>query len=417
MAPRLLLTATTPWPTAGRLAAAFARLSWRVDVIAPSDAPVLASRFVETVHCYSPFAPVYALKAAILASGADLVIPCDDRALRDLLQLHGDVVRSGERDVAALIARSLGAPEHYDTLIARPDFIAAAAALGIAVPRTRAIANEADFESGLAELGLPVVLKVDGSCGGDGVAVAYSRQEARAAYRRMSRPLSVSRLLARALARRDAHHLVSAVVPERPRLSMQAFIAGTQATMSFAAWRGEVRAALQFDVVASDGETGPAAIVRRVEDPAMAAAAAKLARRFGLCGLHGLDFVRDASGAVHLLEINPRATQTSALALGGGGDLAAALTVGATDAAVGPRGPAATQDLVALFPQGCLCAPTQPALGGAHFDVPWDDPALLRLCLVRRRRADVLSWLAGLEPAEHPASLRPGNHPAIASER
>lgn len=417
MVPRLLLAATTPWPTAARLAAAFTKLAWRVEAMVPSESPVRASRFLEKVHGYTPLAPVRSLKTAIVSSGADLVIPCDDRALRHLLRLHAHALEVRDRDLTALIARSLGAPEQYETMLARPAFIAAAEALGIAVPRTRAIASEGDFEAGLAEIGLPVVLKADGSWGGEGVKVAYTREEARAAYRRMSLPLPAWRLMLRALRRRDAHHFAAAFAPARPRLSMQAFISGTPATTSFAAWGGEVLAAVHFDVVESDGETGPASVVRRVDDPAMAAAARTLARHFGLCGLHGLDFIRDASGSVHLLEINPRATQTAALAPGEGHDLAAALAARAIGVDVRPREPLVTEDLVALFPQGCLRSPSQPALGAVHFDAPWDDSALLRACLARKPRTPLLQWVAGFEPAARPGHLRPGNHPAIASER
>ena len=417
MAPRLLLVATTSWPTAARLAAAFTKLSWHVEAMAPAGALVRSSRFAETVHRYAALAPMGSLQSAIACAGADLVIPCDDRAVSLLLKLHAEVTRPGNRDLAGLIARSLGAPEHYETMMTRPAFLAAAEALDIAVPRTLAIASEDEFETGLAEIGLPVVIKADGSWGGAGVAVAFSREEARAAYRRLSEPVSAARSVLRAVRRHDAHHLAAAFAPVRPRLSLQAFISGTPATTSFACWEGEVLSALHFDVVASDGNTGPASVVRRTEDPQMAEAARRLARRFRLSGLHGLDFIRDASGAVHLLEINPRATQTAALALGEGCDLVAALTARATGARTAPRTQAIENDLIALFPQEWRRDPASPHLAAAHHDVPWDDPALLRACLAEPSRFPFRPWLTKERQAMELASLPPGNHPALASER
>lgn len=417
MAPRLLLVATTSWPTAARLAAAFTKMLWHVEAMAPADALVRSSRFVETVHRYTALAPLNSLQAAIACAGADLVIPCDDRAVSLLLKLHARATRPGDRDVAGLIARSLGAPEHYETMMARPAFLAAATALGIAVPRTRAIACEDDFEAGLAEIGLPVVIKADGSWGGDGVAVACSREEARAAYRRLSEPVAPARSILRALRRGDAHHLAAAMAPVRPRLSMQAFVSGTPATTSFACWEGEVLSALHFDVVASDGDTGPASVVRGTEDSQMAEAARKLARRFRLSGLHGLDFVRDASGAVHLLEINPRSPQTAALALGEGRDLVAALAARAIGARPVPRTQVIANDLIALFPQEWRRDPSCPHLAAAHHDVPWDDPALLRACLAEPLRSPFRPRKTKERLAAALASLPPGNHHALASER
>lgn len=401
MAPTVLLAATTAWPSAARLAAGFAQLGWRVAIAAPSDAPARKSRFADTVHRYHGFASLSCLSAAIAASGADLIVPCDDRAVRRLLALHARSKRTGNGDIAARIGRSLGAVENYAAMFSRTAFIAEAEAAGIAVPRTRGIGSEKDLEDGLSAFGLPAVLKSDGSWGGDGVAIVRTREEARAAFRRMSRPLSRLRLAARAFNRGDTHYLTDALRPVHPVLSLQEFISGAPATTSFACWQGEVVAAIHMDVAVSQGGTGPASVVRRVGDPAMDDAMRKLARRFGLSGLYGLDFIRDASGTVHLLEINPRAPQTAALALGEGCDLLAALTARAAGTALHARAPATSADLIALFPQEWWRDPASPYLATAHHDVPWDDPAVLRLCLPRQVRAAKGKWMPRLRFASH----------------
>lgn len=401
MASTVLLAATAAWPSAARLAAGFARLGWRVDIAAPSDAPVRKSRFADTVHRYRGFASLSCLSAAIAASGADLIVPCDDRAVRRLLALHARSKRTGNHDVAAPISRSLGAVENYASMFSRTAFIAEAEAAGIAVPRTRGIESERDLEDGLSAFGLPAVLKSDGSWGGDGVAIVRTREEARAAFRRMSRPLSRLRLAARAFNRGDTHYLTEALRPVCPVLSLQEFIPGIPATASFACWQGEVLAAIHLDVAVSQGGTGPASVVRRIGDRAMDDAARKLARRFGLSGLHGLDFIRDASGAVHLLEINPRAPQTAALALGEGRDLLAALAARATGTALHARASATSAELIALFPQEWWRDPASPYLATAYHDVPWDDPAVLRLCLPKQARAAKGKWTTRLRFVSH----------------
>jgi hypothetical protein len=133
-------------------------------------------------------------------------------------------------------------------------------------------------------------------------------------------------------------------------------------------------------------------------------AARRIAARFGLSGLHGLDFVRDTNGAPWLIESNPRATPTSHLALGT--DLVASLAA-RLGAAVAPR-PAATQrDLVALFPQEWARNADSRHLHGAHNDVPWDDPALVRALVAETRACEspaLANWLPGLLAGPTPAA-------------
>ncbi len=125
----------------------------------------------------------------------------------------------------------------------------------------------------------------------------------------------------------------------------QRFISGKPATSAIACRDGQVLAAIHMDVVQMHGETGHASVIRRVDCAEMDRAARLIAARFKLSGLHGLDYMRDGEG-VHLLEINPRATQICHLTLGEGRDLPAALLD-----AQGTRGPVSPSDLIALFPQ------------------------------------------------------------------
>lgn len=373
--PKVLLSTTVLWPSAARLAGAFAEAGCAVDALFPARHPLAVSRYPARNFAYRPLASQRSLRAAIEQSRPDLVVPCDDRALTHLLNL-----KNGR--FAALVERSLGTPCHFDRLISRGGFIAAAREAGIAAPETIEVEDEHALDAALERLGLPAVLKVDGSWGGDGVAVARTREEARAAWRRFARPPSRLRSLARAARRGDPHHLLSAVSPVRSCVSLQRYVPGTPATSSFACWRGHVVAANHFDVVMTNGPRGPARVVRRIDDAAMDAAARKLARLFGLSGLHGLDYVRDGGGRAQLIEINPRATQTSHLALGHGNDLAAALVAGVTGRPVAERPAAATGDLIALFPQ--QWTRNSPWLERAWHDIPRSDPRVMEACLGSR---------------------------------
>ncbi len=379
MAPKILLTATVPWPSIARLAGGFAEAGCMVDALSPRWAPLTASRYVARNYPYRPLSPLASLHAAVDASQPDLIVPCDDRAVSQWLQLY-DAANRAEPGLAALIRRSLGNPENYSRLTSRCGFITAARKLGIVVPDTFRITNERDLDDRLSAFGLPAVLKADNSWGGDGVAIVRNHEEAVTNFRRLSSLSSRWRNLARALRRSDANYLFAALTPQTQSVSIQRFVPGMQATSVFATWEGKVVAAFHMDVLVAQDTTGPANVIRRIDNPEMDDAAKRIAQRYSLSGFHGLDYIRDFDGKAHLLEINPRAAQASYLPFGPTRDLPAALAACVARAEIACR-PALEADTVVFFPREWQRDPVSPYLVSAFHDVPWDDPAVLRACL------------------------------------
>lgn len=374
MAPRILLVTTVNWPSAARLASAFAGVGAHVEAVFPAGHVIAGSRFICGLHRYTALAPLTSIARAIAAAKPDLVVPCDDRAVAQLVRLDRGAMHE-------VIARSLGAPQNYPSLIARGAFIDAARAAGVLAPETIAVPMEDALDGALARLGFPAVLKADGSWGGDGVAIVRDAQQALAAFRRFATAPSRLRSLARAVKRRDVHFLREMVRPREMTVSVQRFVPGKPATSAFACWKGRVLAANHMEVLETMGSTGPASVMRRIECRKMDEAAVRIAERFGLSGLHGLDFIRDEAGVPHLIEINPRATQASAFALGPGHDLAAALTACVGPVVQGPRAAATKNAVIALFPQEWRRNPASDWLQSAYLDVPWDDPGVMTACL------------------------------------
>src|ERR1700684_4105458 len=103
---RILLSTTVDWPSTARLAGAFAGVGAEVQALLPAGHVAGKSRFLSDHHLYEPLFPRASLKRAIARAKADLVIPCDDRALAQLLAAGS----------AALLERSLGRVESYPTL-------------------------------------------------------------------------------------------------------------------------------------------------------------------------------------------------------------------------------------------------------------------------------------------------------------
>jgi hypothetical protein len=375
---KILLSTSVGWASVARLAHGFAAASCVVDAHAPGEAMLLASRYVKRRFAYHPLSPVASLRAAILGSRPDHVIACDDRAVAQMLKLYEESV-GRDPYLADLIQRSLGEPASYPELVSRVGFMARAKALGVRVPETQAITGEDDLDRFIADFGTPLVVKSDGSWGGDGVVVARTREQARAAHRRLGRTPSRLRCLARAVLRRDSHHITGAFSRKPAVVSAQQFIAGKSAASAFACWRGEVIGAIYYDVLVSQGETGPPNVIRRVDCQQLEEATRKIARHYRLSGIHGMDFIRDDKGDVYLLEINPRPTQGSTIAFGPGRDLPAALISRFLPGA-GMR-PPVSSDTVAIFPREWQRDPSSPYLTSAHHDVPWDDPGVLLACL------------------------------------
>ncbi len=397
---KILLAAATDWPFPARLAGAFTALDAKVEALCLKRSPLRQSGLAIRRHGFSPLKPLASLATAIAASAPDLVVPCDD-LMAELLWRLG----RARPDFAPLLARSCGDANVFPALSSRNDFLRQAAQAGAPAADTIALDAAADLERAIATFGLPLVLKADGSWGGDGVAIAASRAEAQAALAKFSRA-SRLRAVAVAMKRREPHLLVRARFPRPPQPGAQRFIPGRPATSSIACWQGKLLAANHFDVLVSNG-TGPATVLGVSHDPAMEETARRLAACFGLSGLHGLDYMRGEDGQLRLLEINPRATPSAHLALGPDHDLAAALLTAAGHPM--PDRPAATrQDRIALFPQEWRRDPQSPHLATAYHDLPQDDPALA--AALDWRPAALTSFsqtfpsLPGLDPArESPA--------------
>jgi hypothetical protein len=374
---KILLASTMNWPSVARYAGGFAAAGCTVEALAPKGATVTASRYLSRHHRYVPLWPLTSWRGAIEESKPDLVVACDDRAVQQMLRLHARAPKGSL--IADLVQRSLGTPESCTLIMTRNACMAEARAMGIRVPDTLAVRNENELDAALLSLGYPAVLKADGSWGGDGVIIARARDEAFAAFRKLSRGPSRARSLARAVKRRDAHHLSAALTPSRPAVSIQCYVEGAPAASAFAAWKGDLVGSIYYDVLIADGTIGPPNVIRRIDDAEIDRATRLVAAHFGLSGIHGMDFIRDASGDVHLLEINPRATQGGTFAFGPGHDLPSALAacVSPTDA----MRATIANDLVAIFPREWQRDPVSPYLRSAHHDVPWDDPEVVRASL------------------------------------
>ncbi len=406
--PTVLLVATSHWFPAARFAMALAQAGCRVEAVCPSRHPLRKTNAVQRNHNYRGVLPLRSLAGAIDDAKPDLIIPADDLSTRHLHHLYRNLQgRSNAADTRALIERSFGAPESFPVVYERATFMKIAEAEGIRVPATGVVIDLKELKNWTNHAGLPVVLKADGTSGGDGVRVARTMDEAEASFRWLQSQPVVARAIKRGLVNRDYTLLWPALLRRRPAVSAQTFIAGREATSAVACWKGELLASLHFEVVHKMYSAGPATVMRLVDNADMSAAVEKMVRRLKLSGIHGFDFMleRDSENA-YLIEINPRITQVGHLTLGAGRDLPAALCAALTGTAVQPAPKLTDNTLITLFPQEWMRDPSSPYLHSGYLDVPWGEPELLRACVQRARKQHSLhaqrNWQQNMATVEAP---------------
>lgn len=368
---------------------ALADTGYLVKAIRPADHPLEKTSVVQESYAYRGLTPLASFKEAIGAGKPDFIIPGDDLAAQHLCQLyHREQGKGGgSAEVCALIERSMGAAGSFPFLFSRSKFINLAEELAIRVPKTTAIANIHELGEWMARAAYPTVLKADGTSGGEGVRVVRTPREAERAFRRLQAPPIVARVAKRVLFDRDTTLVWPMLSRRRSVVNAQAFIPGRDATSLVACWQGTVLAALHFEVLNKQDATGPASVVRLIEDPDMISATEKMVRRLNLSGLHGFDFIFETqTGNAYLIEINPRPTQVGHLRLGARRDLTAALHGAISGGAVRESTKITDHDTIAFFPQEWLRNPESAFLRSGYHDVPWQEPELLRACVRKQRR-------------------------------
>jgi hypothetical protein len=379
VAPTVLLTETVRWPTVALLAVALAKTGGKVSAVCSGRHPLLKTRAVRKIFPYSSLHPLESLRAAIEATDPQIIIPCDDRAVQHLHELHAltrDLGTSGNK-IAALIENSLGMPASYPIVYDRNEFLKIARAEGLRVPDTEPISTVADLRSWKMRHAFPCVLKADGTFCGHGVKIAQTLDQAERFLLELTRYYNAGRAVKRMCVNRDKFWLRPWWNGIKPAISVQSYIHGRPANCGVVCWKGKVLAGIGVEAVGTAGPTGPASVVRVVDNPDMMISAERIAGRLGLSGFFGLDFIIEAeSGLTYLIEINPRPTRVSCFQLGKGRDPVGALCAQLSNQPFRERPPVTQQNIVAYFPDAWN--PRSEFLASSFHDIPEGEPDLIQ---------------------------------------
>ena len=391
MKPTVLLATTAQWYPTARLAVALAKADFIVKAVCPSRHPMFKTNAVQERYRYHGLLPLTSFSDAINEAKPDLIIPGDDLATQHLHRLHERESRKGnsKSSLQSLIERSLGSADGFPVAYSRITFIDIAREEGIRTPETASIKSASELREWIARFGLPMVLKADGTNGGEGVRIVRAEKDAERAFHALQAPPLLARAAKRTLFDQDAALFRPAILRKQFTISAQKYVHGTEGTSAVACWNGKVIASLHFEVVNKKHAAGHATVVRAIDNAEMTGAAVKLAQRLSLSGLYGFDFMLEAGTRnAYIIEINPRATQVGHLALGPGRDIPAALFSAVSGQTLQVSPPVTEKDTIALFPQEWLRDPASPYLRSAFHDVPWEEPELIRECIVSRKKSN-----------------------------
>ncbi|MDF0643861.1 MAG: ATP-grasp domain-containing protein [Nitrospira sp.] len=377
--PRVLLTNTNRWHNAARLSINLSEAGCIVAAVCPTHHPVSRTGVAQRIFPYSGVRPLNSLRTAIDAIAPSIIIPCDDLAVEHLHELYAYEYKgeSPGSEIDDLIVRSLGSPESYPIVSARYDLTQTAAQEGIRVPDTALLNTVNDLESWRARQAFPWVLKADGTSGGRSVKIVYTLTEAEQRFSELSKQPNFGQVLKWLLVDRESFWLRHWLNRWSPRITIQSYINGHPANCAVVCSDGRVLAGISVEVLCAKEQTGPAIVVRVIDNTEMMGAAERIARRLRLSGLFGLDFIiEEGSGMPYLIEMNPRCTPLSHLRLGKGKDLIAAIIAQISGQPAQETRSVTSKDIIAYFPQALKSK--SPILESAFHDIPEEAPELVQ---------------------------------------
>jgi carbamoylphosphate synthase large subunit len=378
--PSVLIAAAKWWPLSARLAAALHRHGCQVRAVCPTRHPLTHVSDLRQIYRYGGIFSLSSLRRALLECRPDVVIPCDDGVVAQLHVLH-----RLDPSLRLLIERSLGPPDSFSVVASRYRLLNAAVELGIRVPRTRRVEKSEDLENWHEDIASAAVIKVDGESGGNGVRIVHSLSESLAAFRELRAPCNSATAWKRLAIDRNPLALWQRHQQRVREVTVQEFIPGRPANCMLVCWRGELLSLISVVVVAAEGATGAASIVRVIQNERMKRAAELLVSRLNLSGFYGLDFIMESgTGVPYLIEMNPRCTQLGHIEIAGPGSLAGVLSAALRGGARPPVQNPISSNMIALFPQALAAGKTcRPYIDASYHDAPFEEPQLMRELMLK----------------------------------
>lgn len=398
--PLVLVAAAKWWPLSARLASALHRHGCDVRALCPSGHPLTHVSGIRNVYNYAGIFSLASLRKALNECKPDVVVPCDDGIVAQLHALH-----ESDPTLRSLIERSLGPASSYSVVESRRQFLDIALELGIRIPRTRLVENAQDLVDWHADNATAAVLKVSGEAGGHGVRISHSLADSLKAWRELQSTPGLLTACKRLAVDRDLLALWLRQHQRVREVTVQEFIPGRPANSMLACWDGELLSMVSVAVVASEGPTGAATIVRLIQNESMKKAAKLVTSRLKLSGFYGLDFIlQSGTDMPYLIEMNPRCTQLGHIEFTSEGCLAGVFSDFLRGEPLRLARAPISGEKIALFPQSLTAGEAcRRHIDESYLDLPSEEPRLLAELKLLRSWPH-RQWLARIYHAFKPLS-------------
>ena len=369
------------WLGISRMPATLKKAGFEVVALCTPDSYLAKTRFVDRRMLWDKSKPGARLQAVktIVQTMKDvqpnLIIPGDEEAVMLLHKVYALSQRfSLTGRTREILHRSLSDPKHLAAVLMKDAFSEFAASCGVRVPKNQVVARADDAIAIAQDWGYPVVLKQSLGYAGGNVLICASEGEIRQAFQRFQPKVSA----ATGWRGKLRHSLLGASAALADRISIQQFVQGSTALLSFAAHRGELlRYVAATQVACYPPRTGPSCVVETIESDEMATFARAMVKALNYSGFGGFDFMVDATtGQSYALECQPRPVYLTNVGSLCGANLAEAMFDALTGRAIAPQPPIANK-VVALFPNEHHRDPDSEYIKTGYHDIPWDDPALI----------------------------------------
>jgi hypothetical protein len=385
--PKTLVVSALPYMFSAKLVLSLEQVGFSVAVVCPSRHPVHHLRRppkryplgVAGANSLGPLGAKGRVKAAIEHYGPATVIACDDHAVR-ILHRIGSAASGSLRN---LLEISLGPVGAYPVLESRTAQVQLAHRLNIRTPLFKIVDTQHSLARALEEIRPPAFIKRDDSWAGLGVRKVTDSSTAFKAWRELSNQHSLLQAF-KNVRSMGLRHALAGVRNVLPGIHLQAAVTGRPANHAVLCRNGEVIGGLTVLALETSSTTGPASVLRAIDNPEMSAMAGRLVKELRLNGFAGFDFLLGDNGEPYFLEINARATPAVTLALAGKPDLLDLLFKTIAHSSNAPNRYVAA-DTVALFPDEILRDEASPFLRTAYHDMPVDEPGLVDFGLAQVR--------------------------------
>ena len=379
--PSVVVVATVHWASTARLCLAMAESGIEVIALAPDDHALhglsgIVVRSIGRTRAHG----LSEIIRTVESRPPDLLVPGDERAINFMRTLYRRAIGGKGRDagqMAALIEASLGSPSAFVFAAQKSRLVSLAQREGLLVPATTVVDDVRELRRLVAKAQFPLVLKQDGSSGGQGVRIVSNAANAERSFVELRTSAGPRAAVKMALKKLDLSYL-DGLYRNRPAISLQEYVVGRPANRAVVCHRGEVLAGLSVEALQTSDATGPATVIRVLDSPEMSDAAARMVRHLGLSGFVGFDFMLEAAtGRAYLIEMNGRPTQICHLALDADSDMISALAARLSPVVLRRTIPNIDGPTVALFPQESWRDPDSGYLTSAFHDVPRHVPEFI----------------------------------------